>query len=326
MQYRLRGLAWGVMLTLGMTAASEAAASPGYPDKPIRIVVPFPPGGITDQLAREVSHSLSKRLQQTVIVDNRPGAGGNIGAAAVARAPGDGYTLLFGTFGTLPVNKSLYEKPGYDPLKDFAPVAGVAYLPNVLLVHPDVPARNVAELIALAKKSPGQLTYGSFGNGSSAHLAGELFAHMAGISITHVPYKGSPASMTDLVGGRLTMMFDSIPTALPIAREGRARALAVTMAARSEQLPNVPTLAETVPGYELTAWFGVAAPASTPKSIVDRLNAEITASLKEPAFREKLTSQGAVPFPQTPAQFKTFINNQYEKWDKVIKKANIRLD
>src|SRR5438445_480687 len=171
MKYRLRGLAWSVMLALGMTAAGETTASPGYPEKPIRMVVPFPPGGITDQLAREISHALAKRLGQTVVVENRPGAGGNIGAAAVARSPADGYTLLFGTFGTLAVNRSLYDKPGYDALKDLAPVGGVAYLPNVLLVHPDVPARNVAELIALAKKSPGRLTYGSFGNGSSAHLA-----------------------------------------------------------------------------------------------------------------------------------------------------------
>lgn len=326
MQFRIRELFIGTMLAVGLPVSGLAADNTDYPNKPIRIVVPFPPGGITDQLARDVSHALAARLKQPVIVDNKPGAGGNIGATNVARSPGDGYSLLFGTFGTLPVNKSLYANPGYDPLKDFAPVAGVAYLPNVLLVHPAVPANNVAELIALAKKSPGQLTYGSFGNGSSAHLAGELFAHMAGINILHIPYKGSPAAMTDLIGGRLTMMFDSIPTALPIAKDGRARALAITTTTRSDKLPNQPPMSDAVPGYELTAWFGVAAPASTPKPIVDRLNAEITAALNEPAFRDKLTAQGAVPFAQTPAQFKTFIENQYQKWDTVIKKANIRLD
>ena len=326
MQFKTREIFMSAMLAVGLPISSSAADNTGDPNRPIRIVVPFPPGGITDQLARDVSHALAARLKQPVIVDNKPGAGGNIGAINVARSPGDGYSLLFGTFGTLPVNKSLYANPGYDPLKDFAPVAGVAYLPNVLLVHPQVPANNVAELIALAKKSPGELTYGSFGNGSSAHLAGELFAHMAGINISHIPYKGSPAAMTDLIGGRLTMMFDSIPTALPIAKDGRARALAITTTARSEKLPNQPPMSDTVPGYELTAWFGVAAPASTPKPIVDRLNAEITAALNEPAFRNKLTAQGAVPFAQTPAQFKSFIDTQYQKWDTVIKQANIRLD
>lgn len=326
MKHRLRGMAWAAMLVLGMSAAGKAAAGSDYPDKPIRLVVPFTPGGITDQLARDIGNALGTRLRQTVVVDNRPGAGGNIGAAAVARAPADGYTLLFGTFGTLAVNKSLYDKPGYDPLKDLTPVGGVAYLPNVLLVHPGVPANNVAELVALAKKSPGRLTYGSFGNGSSAHLAGELLAHMAGIEITHVPYKGSAPAMTDLLGGRLTMMFDSIPTALPMVRDGRARALAVTTESRSDQLPNVPTVATAIRGYELTAWFGIAAPAATPKHVIDRLNTELAAALKDPAFRERLSKQGAVAFPSTPAQFGDYIRNQYEKWDKVIKTANIRLD
>ncbi|MBF6990814.1 tripartite tricarboxylate transporter substrate binding protein [Cupriavidus sp. IK-TO18] len=326
MKHRLRGMAWAAMLVLGMSAAGKAAAGSDYPDKPIRLVVPFTPGGITDQLARDIGNALGTRLRQTVVVDNRPGAGGNIGAAAVARAPADGYTLLFGTFGTLAVNKSLYDKPGYDPLKDLTPVGGVAYLPNVLLVHPGVPANNVAELVALAKKSPARLTYGSFGNGSSAHLAGELLAHMAGIEITHVPYKGSAPAMTDLLGGRLTMIFDSIPTALPMVRDGRARALAVTTEFRSDQLPNVPTVATTIRGYELTAWFGIAAPAATPKHVIDRLNTELAAALKDPAFRERLSKQGAVAFPSTPAQFGDYIRNQYEKWDKVIKTANIRLD
>jgi len=325
MHHRLRTLTYAALLALGIMETGLSHAS--YPDKPLRMIVPFPPGGITDQLAREISHALSARLKQTVVVENRPGAGGNIGATVVARAPADGYTLLFGTFGTLAVNKSLYDKPGYDPLTDFAPVGAVAYLPNVLLVNPAVPARNVAELLALARKAPGRLTYGSFGNGSSAHLAGELLAHLAGVDITHVPYKGSAAAMTDLVGGRLTMMFDSIPTALPIVRDGRARALAVTTQTASEQLPSVPTVAASgVPGYELTAWFGVAAPAATPRNVIDRLNAEIVASLKEPAIKEKLERQGAVAFAMTPAQFGSYVRSQYERWDKVIKAANIHLD
>ncbi|MDF3839391.1 tripartite tricarboxylate transporter substrate binding protein [Cupriavidus basilensis] len=306
---------------------ATAGALAAYPDKPVRLVVPFPPGGATDLLAREVGHALAVRLGQPVVIENRPGAGGNIAAVAVARAPADGYALLFGTFGPLAVNKSLYGKPGYDPLKDFAPVASVAYLPNVLVVHPSVPARNIAELLALARREPGKLSYGSFGNGSSSHLAGELFTHLADVRIEHVPYKGSAAAMTDLIGGRLTMMFDSISTALPNVRDGRVRALAVTTAKPSEQLPGVPTLASAgVPGYELTAWFGVVAPANTPAAVVDRLNAEIVAALAQPELAARLAGQGAVPFPSTPAQFGAYMRTQYQKWDGLIKSAHISLD
>ncbi|MBY4949609.1 tripartite tricarboxylate transporter substrate binding protein [Cupriavidus respiraculi] len=306
---------------------AAAAALGAYPDKPVRLVVPFPPGGATDLLAREIGNALQARLQQTVVIENRPGAGGNIAAAAVARAPADGYTLLFGTFGSLAVNKSLYDKPGYDPLKDLAAVASVAYLPNVLVVHPDVPARNVAELLALAKREPGKLTYGSFGAGSSSHLAGELFTHLAGVRIEHVPYKGSAPAMTDLIGGRLTMMFDSISTALPYVRDGRVRPLAVTTQKPAEQLPGVPTLADAgVPGYELTAWFGVAAPTGTPRPVIERLNAEINASLRQPELVGKLARQGTVPFVSTPDQFGGYIRTQYAKWDALIKSAGIRLD
>ncbi len=313
----------GLLITLAAAGTAFAA----YPDKPIRLVVPFPPGGATDLLAREVGNALSVRLGQPVVIDNRPGAGGNIAAIAVARAPADGYTLLFGTFGSLAVNKSLYDKPGYDPLKDFAPVASVAYLPNVLVVHPSVPVRTVPELLALARKEPGKLTYGSFGTGSSSHLAGELFTHMAGVNITHIPYKGSAASMTDLIGGRLTMMFDSVSTALPYIRDGRVRALAVTTQKPSEQLPAVPTLATAgVPGYELTAWFGVVAPAGTPSPVIERLNSEIVASLRQAELASKLASQGTVPFPATPAQFGSYMRAQYEKWDALIKSANIRVE
>lgn len=317
-----RKTAAGALLWAAATAVLGA-----YPDKPVRLVVPFPPGGATDLLAREIGNALQARLQQTVVIENRPGAGGNIAAAAVARAPADGYTLLFGTFGSLAVNKSLYDKPGYDPLKDLAAVASVAYLPNVLVVHPDVPARNVAELLALARREPGKLTYGSFGSGSSSHLAGELFTHLAGVRIEHVPYKGSAPAMTDLIGGRLTMMFDSISTALPYVRDGRVRPLAVTTQKPAEQLPGVPTLADAgVPGYELTAWFGVAAPAGTPKPVIDRLNADINASLKQPELVGKLGRQGTVPFVSTPDQFGSYIRAQYQKWDALIKSAGIRLD
>lgn len=313
---------------LGALAASAPAASgQGYPEKPIRMVVPFPPGGATDLLAREIGNALSTRLGQPVVIENRPGAGGNIAATAVTRAPADGYTLFFGTFGSLAVNKSLYDKPGYDPLKDFAPVASVAYLPNVLVVHPSVPAKNVAELLALARKEPGKLTYGSFGTGSSSHLAGELFTHLANVKIEHIPYKGSAASMTDLIGGRLTMMFDSVSTALPYIRDGRVRALAVTTQEPSSELPGVPTLAHAgVAGYELTAWFGVAAPAGTPPAVVRRLNAEIVDALKQPELAGRLARQGTVPFPSTPEQFGSYIKAQYQKWDKIIKSANIRID
>ncbi|TPQ33601.1 ABC transporter substrate-binding protein [Cupriavidus pinatubonensis] len=322
---RRAGAALAVPLALASAAAAHAEAP--YPNRPIRVVLPSGAGTVTDQTARLIAERLSTSLKQPVVIDNRPGAGGNIAAIAVARAPADGYTLLFGTFGSLAVNKSLYDKPGYDPLKDFAPVASVAYLPNVLVVHPSVPARTVPELLALARKEPGKLTYGSFGNGSSSHLAGELFTHMAGVSITHIPYKGSAPSMTDLIGGRLTMMFDSVSTALPYIRDGRVRALAVTTQKPSDQLPGVPTLAAAgVPGYELTAWFGVVAPTGTPKAVVDRLNSEIVASLKQPEMASKLASQGTVPFPSTPAQFGSYIRAQYEKWDGLIKSANIRVE
>ncbi|MEM5275838.1 tripartite tricarboxylate transporter substrate binding protein [Cupriavidus taiwanensis] len=325
MQGWIRRAAIGLLFACAATAAGTALAD--YPDKPVRLVVPFPPGGATDLLAREIGNALSARLHQPVVIDNRPGAGGNLAAIAVARAPADGYTLLFGTFGSLAVNKSLYDKPGYDPLKDFAPVASVAYLPNVLVVHPSVPARTVPELLALARKEPAKLTYGSFGNGSSSHLAGELFTHLAGVDITHIPYKGSAASMTDLIGGRITMMFDSVSTALPYIRDKRVRALAVTTQKPSEQLPGVPTLAAAgVPGYELTAWFGVVAPAGTPRAVIDRLNGEIVAALKQPDLAARLASQGTVPFPATPAQFGSYIRAQYEKWDGLIKSANIKLD
>ncbi len=318
---------WTRWLALCGWLFATAGALAAYPDKPVRLVVPFPPGGATDLLAREVGHALAVRLGQPVVIENRPGAGGNIAAVAVARAPADGYALLFGTFGPLAVNKSLYGKPGYDPLKDFAPVASVAYLPNVLVVHPSVPARNIAELLALARREPGKLSYGSFGNGSSSHLAGELFTHLADVRIEHVPYKGSAAAMTDLIGGRLTMMFDSISTALPNVRDGRVRALAVTTAKPSEQLPGVPTLASAgVPGYELTAWFGVVAPANTPAAVVDRLNAEIVAALAQPELAARLAGQGAVPFPSTPAQFGAYMRTQYQKWDGLIKSAHISLD
>lgn len=328
-----RALALGISLLAlaagGLPAASHAAApaAASYPDKPLRLVVPFPPGGATDLLAREIGNALGARLHQSVVIDNRPGASGNLAAMAVARAPADGYTLLFGTFGSLAVNKSLYDKPGYDPLKDFAPVASVAYLPNVLVVNPSVPARSIDELLALARRDPGKLTYGSFGIGSSSHLAGELFTHLAGVDIRHVPYKGSAASMTDLLGGRITMMFDSISTALPFVREGRVRALAVTTERPSDQLPGVPTLAQAgVKGYELTAWFGVAAPAGTPRAVIDRLNADIVASLRQPDLAARLAQQGTVPFPSTPEQFGAYMRTQYEKWDGLIRSAHIRAD
>ena len=308
-------------------AATPAIAADKYPNKPVTIIVPFSAGGTTDILARIVGVKLGETLGETVIIDNRPGAGGNIGAALVAKAKPDGYTLLMGTVGTHAINQTLYPKLNFDPIKDFAPLTRVANLPNLLVVHPSVPAKNVQELIAYAKANPGKLNFGSSGNGSSIHLSGELFKNMTGIDMQHVPYKGSAPAVTDLLGGQISMMFDNMPSAIQHVKSGKLRPLAVTTAKRSPALPNVPTIAESgVKGYEATSWFGLLAPAGTPPAIINRLNADLVKILAMPDVKKQMAEQGAEAYSETPAAFAGFIKSETAKWAKVVKASGAVVD
>jgi tripartite-type tricarboxylate transporter receptor subunit TctC len=303
------------------------ASAQTYPAKPIKMIVPFPPGGTTDILARAISAELNKAWGQPVVVENRPGAGGNIGSDVVAKSPADGYTLLMGTVGTHGINPGLYPKMPYDAVKDFAPVTLVASVPNFLVVHPSVPAKTVKEIIDLAKAQPGKLTFASSGNGTSIHLAGELFKTMTGVNMVHVPYKGSAPAVTDLLGGQVQMMFDNMPSALPHVKAGKLRGIAVTSAKRSPAVPDMPTIAETgLAGYEASSWFGVLAPAATPKDIVAKLNDTIVKALATPDMKEKLSSQGAEPIGNTPAEFAAHIQAEIAKWAKVVKASGAKVD
>src|SRR5512144_2335881 len=281
------------LLVAGFAAGAWAQ---DYPTKPIRIVVPFPPGGATDLLARAVAQRLTEKWGQAVLVDNRPGAGGNIGSELVAKSAPDGYTLEMGTVGTHSINASLYAKMPYDHVKDFVPIILVAGVPNVLVVNPALPVNSVQELVAYAKANPGKLNFASSGNGTSIHLSGELFKVMAGVQMTHVPYKGSAPALQDLIGGQVQLMFDNLPPSLPQIKAGKLRALAVTTATRSPALPDLPTIAESgLPGFEASSWFGIVAPAGTPPAIVAKLNAEVAKWLASPEAQEKLLALGANP-------------------------------
>jgi tripartite-type tricarboxylate transporter receptor subunit TctC len=303
------------------------AGAQTYPTKPIRIVVPFPPGGATDILARDVAQKLSESFGQQVIVDNRPGAGGNIGSELVARSAPDGYTLEMGTVGTHAINASLYSKMPYDHVKDFVPVILVAGVPNVLVVNPAVPANSVAELIAYAKANPGKLNFASSGAGTSIHLSGELFKVMAGVQMTHIPYKGSAPALQDLLGGQVQLMFDNLPPSLPQIKAGKLRALAVTSLTRAPALPDVPTVAEAgLPGFEASSWFGILAPAGTPPAIVAKLNAEIAKWLATPEAKEKLSKQGANAAGGSPEDFARHIAAETTKWAKVVKDSGAKVD
>jgi len=318
-------------LTLGALLAVMAvptlAQAPAYPTKPIRLVVPFPAGGTTDILARAVAQKLTEAWGQPVIVDNRPGAGGNIGSELVAKAAPDGYTLEMGTVGTHAINASLYAKMPYDHVKDFVPVILIAGVPNVLVVYPSVPVNSVAELIAYAKANPGKLNFASSGSGTSIHLSGELFKVMSGVQMTHVPYKGSAPAVQDLLGGQVQLMFDNLPSALPHIKAGKLRALAVTSAQRAPVLPDVPTIAEAaLPGFEASSWFGVLAPAGTSPAIVVKLNAEIAKWLASPEAKEKLQSQGANAAGGPPENFAKHIAAETAKWAKVVKESGAKVD
>lgn len=311
-----------------LTLACAGASAQSYPAKPIRLVVPYPPGGPLDIMARAIGQKLTEAWKQPVVVDNRAGAGGNIGADLVAKSPADGYTLLMGAVATHAINPSLYSKIPYDPVKDFTPVALVAQVPNILVINPSVPAKSVRELIALARAKPGYLNFGSGSTGSTGHLAGELFNTMAGVQMVHIPYKGAAPAMADLLSGQVQLMFDNLANALPNVKAGRLRALAVTTLARSAAMPDLPTVAESgLPGFDLTTWFGLMVPAGTPPEIVARLNAEIVRALNAKDMRERLQKMGAEPpADNTPEHFAAFIGTEAAKYAKVVKDSGAKVD
>lgn len=320
----------GAALTLFASSLAFCFSPPvhaAYPDKPIKVIVPFPPGGPTDGMARLVGQHLSQALGQPVIVDNRGGAGGTIATEAASASAPDGYTLFFATTGTMAINPSLYRAFRIDPLKAFVPVGSVASTTNVLVVAPSLPASSVQDLVGLARKKPGSLTFGSAGNGSSNHISGELFKSMAEIDILHVPYKGSAAAFTDLLGGRISMMFDTVSSQVPQIASGKVKALGVTGRGRSEALPTVPTIAESgLPNFEVTIWFGLVAPKGTPGDVVAKLNAQLDAILRTPEFKSKLASLGAEPLPGTPEAFTAMIRQDTAKWSKVVKASGATID
>ena len=320
-------IATTALLGLTVCASALAQTADNYPNRSITMVVAFPAAGTTDILARLIGQKLTDKFKQTVVVENRPGAGGNIGTAFVAKAPPDGYTIMMGTIGTQSINPSLYKKMPYDAAKDFVPITRAAMVPNLLVVNKDAPFNTLPEMMAYGKANPGKLTYGSSGNGTTLHLSGELFNLMSGSKITHIPYKGSTPAVADLMGGQISMIFDNMPSVIQQVKSGRLKALAVTSAQRNAQLPEIPTIQELgVAGYEVWSWFGLLAPAATPKPIVDKLNATIVDILKQPDVQAKIIELGAVPVPETSAEFGAFIEAETLKWAKVIKEANIGMD
>jgi len=312
-------------LALPLAPMAHAEPAPAWPARPITLVVPFPPGGTTDLLARLVAHAAGSRLGQNVVVENRPGAGGGIGAAAVARAQPDGYTLVMGTLGTQVTNQFIYKQVPYDPVRDFAPVTLVANSPNVLLANPQLGIGTVAQLIERARREPGQLNFASTSLGGSPHLSGELFNGLAKVDIRHVPYKGSAPAMTGLLGGQVQIMYDNLPSAMGQIRAGAVRALAVTTSTRVPLLPDVPTVAEAgLPGYEVNAWFGLLAPAGTPAAVVARIQSAVAEALAEPDTRRQVENLGAIPVAGTPQAFSDTIRADTEKWRQVISRAGIQ--
>jgi tripartite-type tricarboxylate transporter receptor subunit TctC len=312
--------------TLAAAAHGVAFAAQAYPTRPIRIVVAYTPAGATDILARVIGQKMNEAWGQPVIIENRPGANGNIGTEYAAKAAPDGHTFLMTTAGPHGINPSLYRKLGYDAVKDFTAVSLVALVPNILVVNNALPAKSVKELIAYAKANPGKLSYGSPGAGSTAHLSMELFKSMTGTNLVHVPYKGSAGVLTDVMGGQIAATMDNMPAYLPQVKAGKIRALAVTPNKRSPAAPDIPTVAEAgVPGYNSSAWFGLVAPAATPKDVVSKLSAETARILQLPDVKSRLSELGAEPIGGTPEQFSAHIKAEIEKWAKVIKEANVEL-
>jgi tripartite-type tricarboxylate transporter receptor subunit TctC len=311
----------GTVACLGFAiAASPSSAQQAYPTKPIRMICPFPPGGTTDVVARLVAQKLTEAWKEQVIVDNRTGAGGIIGTELAAKAPADGYTVLLGSITTHAVNPALYKKLNFDPVKDFTPVSLVVSSPQLLAVHPSVPAKSVKDLIALAKAKPGQLNYASAGVGTSPHLTFELFKSMAGIEAVHVPYKGTGPAITELIGGQVQMMITGVVALMPHVKSGKLRGLGVTSAKRVAALPDLPTVAESgVPKFDVSSWFGVFLPAGTPKPIVTKMNQEVRKIVEIPDVRQKLISLGADPETNTPEEFSAYVKSEMAKWGKVVR-------
>lgn len=311
---------------LAMMPASAWAQAPAYPTKPVHIVVTFTPGGAPDILARVLADKLGQRWGQTVIVDNKPGAGGNIGADAVAKAPGDGHMLVVGTVGTHAINGALYKKMPYDMVKDFTPIGLLATTPNVLVVNNEVPAKTLKEFIDLGKRQ-GNMSFASSGSGTSIHVSGELFKSMTGIDMKHVPYKGRASAIPDLLGGRVTMMFDNLPSSLPLVREGKLRALGVTSPKRSPAAPDIPTLSEAgLPGFEAVSWFALFAAPGTPKAVADKLSVQVAELLKQPDVAKKLSDLGLEPVGSTPDELARYQQTEIAKWAKVVKESGATVE
>ena len=321
-----------IALTAIGLIAIPALAQPAWPNKPVRIVVPFAPGGTTDILARAIAPELGKAFGQPFIVDNRAGAGGNVGADLVAKSANDGYTLLMGTVGTHGINKSMYPKMPFDPQKDFAPITLVAGVPNVMVMNTDKAAKlgiqSVTDFISYAKAHPGQFSMASSGNGTSIHLAGELFKAQTGVFMTHIPYRGSGPALLDLMGGNVDVMFDNLPSAMPQIKGGKLKAFAVTSAQRSAAMPELPTIEEAarLKGFEASSWFGLLAPAGTAPDIVNRIQQEVAKSLATAAIKEKMLAQGAIPSGNTPQEFARLIDAEIKKWAQVVKVSGAKVD
>jgi tripartite-type tricarboxylate transporter receptor subunit TctC len=320
--------ACALALALAPRLAGAAGGTAGaYPERPVHLIVPFPPGGGADNLARLIMPRVAQALGQPIVIENKAGAGGNIGAEFVARAVPDGYTLLYGTNGTHAINASLYRNLRFDPVKDFAPVSRMTEIAAILIVNPELPVASTAELIAYARAHPGKLNFASAGNGTTSHLAGELFKTQAGIDIVHVPYRGGALAMTDLIGGQVQLMIEVMPSAYPQAREGKVRALAVSTPRRFPGAPDIPTIAESgLPGFEASAWDGIFAPAGTPSAIVDRLNAAIRQALDDPEVVATLRLRGAQPVPGTSDAFAAFIASSAEKWALAVRASGAKID
>lgn len=321
---RLHLLALGLFVALSLVPIARAQT---YPTKPIRMVVGFPPGGPNDIVARAVAENLGSVLGQPVVVENRPGAGGNIGTEVTARAEPDGYTLLMGSTGPQAMNPAVYARLPFDVLRDLAPVSMVAMVPSALVVNPQLPIRTVAELIAYGKQHPDALKYGSGGYGTTLHLSGELFKSLAGVDMLHIPYKGTAPALADLVGGQIQLMFAAVPSVMPMVKAGKLRVLAVTTRQRSQALPDVPTVAESgVPDYEMAPWFGVFTTAGTPQPVVQRLSEAIHQVVAMPAVRDALQKQGAEPLTNTPQEFAAMLRAEIDKWSRIVKAAKITID